>query len=145
VIGSHPAIEAAIPDLVRVLHDAKPALESLAKTHPRPDNGSDRRAELPAIGAASGLLAVALDKRIPLLKTGEERYVLGIVLEPETVDAQDDIYSAAEVRDAAHQFMQEYRNLGLMHPRPGERSGEDPGVVPGTDGVRARWYAGSKR
>jgi DNA adenine methylase len=56
-----------------------------------------------------------LQKRIPLLKTGEERYVLGIVLEPETIDAQKDIYSAAEVREAAHRFMEEYRNLGLMH------------------------------
>jgi hypothetical protein len=42
-------------------------------------------------------------------------YVLGIVLEPERVDAQQDIYSAAEVREAAHRFMEEYRNLGLMH------------------------------
>ena len=66
-------------------------------------------AELPAA------LAMAFDKRIPLLKTEEERYVLGIVLEPETVDAQKDIYSADEVREAAHRFMQEYRNIGLMH------------------------------
>jgi DNA adenine methylase len=41
--------------------------------------------------------------------------VLGIVLEPETVDAQRDIYSAAEIRDAAHKFMEEYQNIGLMH------------------------------
>ena len=60
-------------------------------------------------------LAYLCVKRIPLLKTNEERYVLGIVLEPERVDAQQDIYSAAEVRDAAHRFMEEYRNLGLMH------------------------------
>lgn len=68
-------------------------------------------------GAIDGnaLVASALQKRIPLLKTSEERYVLGIVLEPERVDAQQDIYSAVEVRDAAHHFMEEYRNLGLMH------------------------------
>jgi site-specific DNA-adenine methylase len=72
---------------------------------------------LAAIGAgeAAGLLTLALAKRIPLLKTDEERYVLGVVLEPETVDAQDDIYSAAEVRDAAHRFMEQYQNIGLMH------------------------------
>lgn len=63
----------------------------------------------------SELVAGILAKRIPLLKTGEERYVFGIVLEPETVDAQKDIYSAAEVRDAAHRFMEEYQNIGLMH------------------------------
>jgi site-specific DNA-adenine methylase len=60
-------------------------------------------------------LSVVLDKRIPLLKTGEERYVLGVVLEPETIDAQKDIYSPAEVREAAHRFMEEYQNVGLMH------------------------------
>lgn len=65
--------------------------------------------------APSELVTAVLAKRIPLLKTGEERYVFGIVLEPETVDAQKDIYSAAEVRDAAHRFMEEYQNIGLMH------------------------------
>lgn len=66
-------------------------------------------------GGGGTLVTAALSKRIPLLKTSEERYVFGIVLEPERVDAQQDIYSAAEVRDAAHRFMEEYRNLGLMH------------------------------
>jgi DNA adenine methylase len=46
---------------------------------------------------------------------GDERYVLGVVLEPETVDAQDDIYSADEVRKAAHLFLEEYGGVGLMH------------------------------
>jgi hypothetical protein len=60
-------------------------------------------------------LLAPLQRRILLLKTTEERYVLGVVLEPESVDAQKDIYSAAEVREAAHRFMEEYRNLGFMH------------------------------
>lgn len=66
-------------------------------------------------GAGDPLVAASLQKRMPILKTNVERYVLGIVLEPERVDAQKDIYSVAEVRDAAHRFMEEYRNLGLMH------------------------------
>lgn len=78
-----------------------------------------KHADIEPLGAPAsggeGLVATALKKRIPLLKTSEERYVLGIVLEPERVDAQQDIYSAAEVREAAHRFMEEYRNLGLMH------------------------------
>ncbi|MFP2956554.1 XkdF-like putative serine protease domain-containing protein [Myxococcus sp. 1LA] len=45
----------------------------------------------------------------------DERYVLGVVLEPETVDAQGDLYSAAEIRQAAHRFMEEFGGLGLMH------------------------------
>lgn len=45
----------------------------------------------------------------------EQRFVLGIVLEPEVVDAQDDIYSAEEIQKAAWKFMEEQRNLGVMH------------------------------
>ncbi|MGE0327859.1 MAG: XkdF-like putative serine protease domain-containing protein [Polyangiaceae bacterium] len=45
----------------------------------------------------------------------DERYVLGIVLEPEVVDAQGDIYSPEEIRVAAHRFMEEFGGLGLMH------------------------------
>ncbi len=60
----------------------------------------------------------AFAKSIPLIKGADptdERYVLGVVLEPETVDAQGDVYSADEVRKAAHRFMEEYRGLGLQH------------------------------
>lgn len=41
--------------------------------------------------------------------------MLGIVLEPEVIDAQGDIYSPEEIRKAAHLFMQEFGGLGLMH------------------------------
>jgi len=47
--------------------------------------------------------------------TKDERIVYGIVLEPDTVDAQDDIYSAEEVRAAAHAYMQDFQNTGFMH------------------------------
>jgi hypothetical protein len=47
--------------------------------------------------------------------TGEERFVLGIVLEPEVKDSQGDIYSAEEIRKACHCYMEHYRGLGLMH------------------------------
>lgn len=65
--------------------------------------------------AGNPLVAKALGKSIALLRTDEERFVLGVVLEPETVDAQKDIYSAGEVREAAHRFMEEYQNVGFMH------------------------------
>lgn len=45
----------------------------------------------------------------------EERFVLGVVLEPETVDSQGDIYSSEEIRRAAHHFMEFYRHVGLQH------------------------------
>lgn len=45
----------------------------------------------------------------------EERTVFGIVLEPETIDAQNDIYSEDEVRKTAYRFMERYQQFGLMH------------------------------
>jgi DNA adenine methylase len=62
--------------------------------------------------------AAPFAKTVPLIKDvdpGDERFVLGIVLEPEVVDAQGDIYSSVEVRQAAHRFMEEFGGLGLMH------------------------------
>jgi hypothetical protein len=45
----------------------------------------------------------------------DQRYVLGIVLEPDIVDAQNDTYSAEEIRGAFEKFAEQYRNVGLMH------------------------------
>ena len=58
------------------------------------------------------------EKSVRLIKgadPGDERFVLGIVLEPDIVDAQGDTYSIDEVRQAAHRFMEEFGGLGLMH------------------------------
>lgn len=55
-------------------------------------------------------------KRITkLLKTAEERYVLGVVLVPEHKDSQGDIYSHDEVRNAAHVYMEKAQALGKQH------------------------------
>lgn len=58
-------------------------------------------------------------KRAVLVKGADpddERFVLGIVLEPEVVDAHNEIYSAEEIRAAAHRFMEEFGGqLGIMH------------------------------
>lgn len=62
--------------------------------------------------------ALVFDKTTRLVKgadPSDERYVLGVVLEPEVVDAQGDIYSPEEIRAAAHRFMEEFGGLGLMH------------------------------
>jgi len=45
----------------------------------------------------------------------DERYVLGIVLEPDSVDSQGDTISASEIRQAAHRYMEEHGNVGLQH------------------------------
>jgi site-specific DNA-adenine methylase len=117
----HSAVQRLTADAKRKLQErARRLLEETRRVVDRAEtmhgeHGAGPASELTNPGERSGLLAVALQKRIPLLKTDEERYVLGVVLEPETVDAQDDIYSAAEVRDAAHRFMEQYQNIGLMH------------------------------
>lgn len=45
----------------------------------------------------------------------DKQVVYGIVLEPETVDSQGDVYSADEVEEAAHRYLEDFRNAGLMH------------------------------
>lgn len=61
----------------------------------------------------------AFTDEIPILKTAEERYVLGVVLEPlkemGKTDSQYDTYSAQEVRQAAYKFMEDYGTMGLQH------------------------------
>jgi DNA adenine methylase len=60
----------------------------------------------------------SIERNVRVCKTeqlGEERYVLGVVLEPDTVDSQGDIYSAETVRQTAYKFMEEYENIGLQH------------------------------
>lgn len=55
----------------------------------------------------------------------DERYVLGIVLEPNNgkdgapldPDAQKDIYDALEIQATAHAFMSDFQQIGLMHER----------------------------
>ena len=56
---------------------------------------------------------------MPLAKgtgpAGELRYALGVVLEPDIVDAQGDTYDAETIRMAAWEYLDRFRNLGHMH------------------------------
>lgn len=76
----------------------------------------------PADGQQKGLTKAVAEMRKRTItmkaavnKDGDERYVLGVVLEPDVIDAQQDTYSAEEVRGAAEKFMENFRNMGLMH------------------------------
>lgn len=70
-------------------------------------------------GKASAETQAILSKRIPIFKTGEERFVLGVVLEPTLEmgkpDSQNDVYSAEEVRKSSDRFMEEFGTIGLQH------------------------------
>ena len=68
------------------------------KTSKRDDGGIDYQLDLPIY---------KLDD--------EERIVMGVVYEPDIVDAQGDSASGPEIRKAAHRFMQESRMIGVMH------------------------------
>lgn len=45
----------------------------------------------------------------------DEHTVFGIVLEPEVVDSQGDIYSEEEIRQTAYRFLERYQTFGLQH------------------------------
>jgi DNA adenine methylase len=96
VIAAHDGVAMTAEQVIRITAERT---DAQAKTLTEKVLGGDRviKTIMPKEGAA------------------EERFVLGIVLEPEEVDAQKDIYSAEEVRSAAHKFMEQYQNIGLMH------------------------------
>ena len=55
--------------------------------------------------------------RLSILKSDSEdqHTVFGIVLEPETVDSQGDIYSIEEIEQTAWRFMERYQQFGHQH------------------------------
>jgi len=52
---------------------------------------------------------------ISICKGIEERYILGIVLEPDIVDGQNEVVSKQEIRQACFSFMENYKKLGVYH------------------------------
>jgi hypothetical protein len=83
--------------------------------------------------ASKGLSLLAQSREVNITKGDteeteetEERYILGIVLEPTIVvddegneiiepDTQDDVYTAETIRAAAHGWMENYGLIDLMH------------------------------
>jgi hypothetical protein len=93
--------------------DDRPAQETPSPSPPthaaRPDPTQDQE--------MAPFYKHVVDLAQPIIKRGseEERFTLGIVLEPNVVDAQNDRYSKEEVRRACHRFAEFYLNAGLMH------------------------------
>ncbi len=52
---------------------------------------------------------------VPVEEAGEERFILGIVLEPDVVDSQGDTYSSEAVEETAHDWLERFRNIDLQH------------------------------
>ncbi len=63
-------------------------------------------------------LRTAYAREMRIRKTAEERYVLGVVLEPlgaHEPDAQNDCYSSDEIKAACFKYMEGFQNVGHMH------------------------------
>lgn len=58
-----------------------------------------------------------MKKTVPVAKSKDAvlKQALYVVLEPETVDAHGDIYDAAEVRKACHNFNESHATANLFH------------------------------
>lgn len=131
-------VEASVGDIVQVAFfelnvDRRPGQRSITWFGPpvvellrddRRTPTSIRDVEQIATESEVRKLLAKLD-RLPVFKAAEERFVLGIVLEPNDgeggapldPDSQQDIYSAEEIRQAAHLWMIKFRNVGFMHSR----------------------------
>ncbi len=67
-------------------------------------------------GQEHGTEKSVYDTTIEICKVDEEkRLVYGIVLEPDTVDSQDDTISAAEIERSAHKFMKDSQAIFSNH------------------------------
>lgn len=76
----------------------------------------DDTAPIVRLNTGNDCNVLADDHEIRLMvKSADERIIFGIVLEPDTVDAQGDTISTDEIRQAAHKFMEDFGQLGLQH------------------------------
>ena len=74
-----------------------------------------------AIGKSSDTFENEINKYIRISKVHvEKRIVTGIVLEPERVDLQGDIYDADTIEESAHNFLKDVRQMGVMHKQFGK-------------------------
>ena len=67
---------------------------------------------------ATALVKFASHRDVRIVKAkaeAEERVVIGVVLEPDEVDAQGDTISKEEIKNAAYRFMEEFAVSGIQH------------------------------
>lgn len=116
VVRTEEALRAAI-DAARQAPGSTGAVLKLTDARYRPGAASTDWAEVGPASELERLYDRATSLAHPIAKQGaeEERFTLGIVLEPDVVDAQGDRYSKEEVRRACHRFAEFYWNTGLMH------------------------------
>ena len=63
--------------------------------------------------------ATKFDRQVKITKSDiDRRLVYGVVLEPEVVDAQNDVVSVDEIENAAHNYLIKSRMIGDQHNKP---------------------------
>ena len=65
-----------------------------------------------------------------IIKSEEKQIVYGVVLEPDTVDAQGDIIPPEEIENAAHEFMLISQTIGIEHSAPAEAKVVESYIAP---------------
>lgn len=88
------------------------AIDAMVEADP-PEAAAPTAVDMPS--SVRTAIAKASSMRFAKADEKEQRYVLGIVLEPDVVDSQGDTYDAETIRKAAWLYMIEYRNVGLQH------------------------------
>lgn len=78
---------------------------------------------------------IAKSVAVNIVKTNEDkRIVYGIVLEPDSVDLQNDVVSKSEIETAAHEFLKSYRVVGDNHNQLAKADVVESYIAP-SDGV----------
>jgi len=106
--------------------DTRKALEALGTESLRPMFAdalvsSIAKASAFAVTPSGEASPARVFKRAIVSKAEEERYVLGVVMEPDAVDTQGHTETAETIRKAAYKFLEAYRgggdqgHMGLMH------------------------------
>lgn len=65
-----------------------------------------------------------------IVKADSQRLVYCVVLEPDTVDAQNDMVDAVEIEKAAHDYMLAHRTIGNMHANVAEAAPVESFIAP---------------
>lgn len=59
------------------------------------------------------------ERIVPILKASKHKQIVyGVVIEPDTIDAQDDVMEAHEIEAAAHRYLTKSRVVGGEHSKP---------------------------
>lgn len=105
-----------------VAEDVRMAMAALSSVG-APPAGKPKRLAPDNTGAGSiemALKALGVDDGVvPIFKADKAKQIVyGVVLEPDTVDAQEDVMAADDIEEAAHKYLIESRTVGSGHTKP---------------------------